>query len=469
MQVLMSKSLAELADDLRTGRLSAVSLVEAATANHHQSNGSCGAYISWDPALALQQARAADAMQTAGNPTSLLHGIPVSVKDLYGIRGYPTFAGTPKRLPDEWETEGPIVECLRSQQAVLMGKTHTVEFAFGGLGLNPHWEMPRNPWATTQPRVPGGSSSGAGVSLCAGSALLALGTDTAGSVRIPASMTGNVGLKTSKGRWSTDGIVPLSPSLDTVGLLTRTVEDAAYVFYALDPDENSTPVAPRAIDVDLAGLRLGICDGLLWDDCSPGIAETVTAAIEELVNCGVNVKSFDIPEFDQVYPVFKQGGLAAPELHAFLKNELPDWMPLLDKKIAQRMEDAAGLPPQEYLARVELFKRLSTQTTEKLRAIDILISPTVPVTPPIFEEVNDLQRYRQANLLSLRNTCMANYLGLCAISMPVGLDQAGMPVGMQLMAGLDQDRSLLAIALAFERALGTMRERIGLPAGLVGA
>jgi len=200
MSDIMQSSLAELGAALRDRKTTAKALAEAAAANHDANAESLGAYKLWAPEAAAAQATAADAAFASGNDLGPLQGIPISAKDLYGVKGWPTFAGTPKAFPPSWQDEGPVIAAIRSQIGVLTGKTHTVEFAFGGIGANPHWGTPRNPWDADNHRAPGGSSSGAGVSLAVGSALLALGTDTAGSVRIPASMTGNAGLKTGVGR-----------------------------------------------------------------------------------------------------------------------------------------------------------------------------------------------------------------------------------------------------------------------------
>ena len=174
-------------------------------------------------------------------------------------------------------------------------------------------------------------------------------------------------------------------------------------------------------------------------------------------------KPLALPEVEQVYPVFKKGGLAAPELYYFLKWELPEWIDLLDEKIAQRMEDAATLSAYEYLDRLRLIEKLSLQINERLNTVDVLVSPTVAITPPTIKEIVVLSTYRQANLLSLRNTSIVNYLGLCALTMPVGFDQAGMPVGLQLIAQNGEDERLLAIASTFEKCLGSGRDRLGKP------
>src|SRR6516164_1459944 len=220
---------------LAEGKLKARELVETAIANHERFGGKLMAYSQWAPAHARQCAAAADAAFAAGSQAGPLQGIPTSIKDLFAVSGFPTYAGSPKRLPPKFERDGPVIATLRRQLATVMGKTHMVEFAFGGTGHNAHYGTPYNPWDEKAHRSPGGSSSGAGVSLCEGSALLAFGSDTAASVRLPAAMTGNAGLKITKDRWSTAGIVPLSFTFDTPGILARSMADAAFSFAALDP------------------------------------------------------------------------------------------------------------------------------------------------------------------------------------------------------------------------------------------
>ena len=257
---LLSRPLIEIAADLRAKRVTAQELVEAAIFRHGRFGERLHAYSRWAPEQARAVAQTADAAFAAGLTIGPLQGLPVSIKDLFAVSGYPCFAGSSCRLPaDPWERDGPLVATLRRQLGVIMGKTHMVEFAFGGTGQNSHWSAPCNPWDATAHRAPGGSSSGAGVSLLEGSALLALGSDTAGSVRIPACMTGNVGLKVTLGRWSTEGVVPLSTTFDTPGLLARSVSDLAYGFMALDP-AGTDPVGfmTRAATRDLTGIRLGV-------------------------------------------------------------------------------------------------------------------------------------------------------------------------------------------------------------------
>ncbi len=218
---LIDRPIRTVAAAVRDGAATFEAVISAAVARHDHFGGALGAYKHWDGDRAVAEARAADALLGAGRDAGAVMGLPISVKDIYGVDGMPTFAGTPKEMPETWRTEGPVVAALRRGLAIPMGKTHTVEFAFGAVGATANWPSPRNPWDATDNRVCGGSSVGAGVSLAEGSAVVALGTDTGGSVRIPASVTGQVGLKTTIGRWSTAGIVPLSSSFDTPGTLTR--------------------------------------------------------------------------------------------------------------------------------------------------------------------------------------------------------------------------------------------------------
>lgn len=428
---------------LRRRELTCVELVEDALSRR---NAAWGAYRSVDDGGSLAQAEAVDRALAAGVDLGPWMGIPVSVKDLFGVSGYPTFAGGPHRLPAAWEQPGPIVRALQRQMAIVVGKTHTVEFAFGGLGTNPHTPTPRNPWDPMQHRVPGGSSSGAGVSLCEGSASLALGTDTAGSVRIPASYTGNLALKTSHGRWSRTGIVPLSPTLDSVGVLTRTVDDLVLAYTTLEDrwsglDHFRIGVPP----VRLEGLRLGRCDALLWDDCSAGVVEAVDDVLAHLERDGVRTHAFEMPEVELAYGLFRQGGPVSAELYHFLSTQLPDSIATLDPNVRQRTETGATLTAVEYLDRLSRLRRWQEAAKTRMAGLDAWVAPTVAITPPTLEEVSG-DGYAPRNLLALRNTSVVNYLGMCAVTLPIGFDAAGMPVGMMLAARHGDDDRLVAIA-----------------------
>jgi aspartyl-tRNA(Asn)/glutamyl-tRNA(Gln) amidotransferase subunit A len=449
-------TMAAAAAALRGGELKAVDLLAAAAEHDRELR----AYVEFDASRARRLAEAADAALAAGIDGGVLHGVPVSVKDIFGLAGWATRAGSPRALPAPWNQDGPLIALMRSRFAVFTGKTHCVEFAFGGIGTNGHWPDPRNPWDPE--RVCGGSSSGAAASLADGSCLLALGTDTAGSVRIPASMTGVVGLKTTAGRWPTGGIVPLSHTLDTAGILTLSAADAWLAFAAID-DPESRQLAPPEVAEDLKGVTIGVPGGELWAGCSPGIAETAQRALGEIEKAGARLVEIDFPEAGEALDLFRGGNLPATELRAFLGAELPDWLDSLEPNTRGRIEAAEAISAVDYLARLRRHAELSRRAAAKLADVDAVASPTVALTPPRFDEVAALADYRAANLEVLRNTAVANYLGLCAITLPAGLDAAGLPVGLQLMAAPMQEELLLRLALVVERRGGTPLQRLGPP------
>jgi len=455
-------SLAAIARALRDGTVRAAALVEACI---EKRDPSLDAYREWQPELARQQAHKADAAFAQAKDLGTLQGIPVSVKDLYAVNQMDIFAGSPTALPLLWQTEGAVIGALRAQHAVFTGKTHTVEFAFGGLGVNTHWGTPRNPWDAQTHRVPGGSSSGAGVSLCEGSALLALGTDTAGSVRIPASMTGNVGLKTSYGRWPINGIFPLSPTLDTAGTLTRDVADAVTAFAAIDPHQRSYgPRLSREVSqCSASDFCIGTGEVALWSDCDEGIAETVQVALTELADAGVRIIETPLPEATAAIELLKVGSVVSAEIDELLSSALVPWRETLDPVVSSRIRDGGSISATEYLQRRRRLRELSSSAAQRFTDCQVMVSPTVAISPPALEEVLAVERYRPNNIAALRNTCPANYLSLCAITIPVGLDARGMPVGMQLMAPHSHEEQLLAIATCIEAILGSGRERLGTP------
>jgi len=390
-----------------------------------------------------------------------LQGIPTSIKDLFAIAGFPTYAGSPKRLPPKFEIECPVVTALRRQLATVMGKTHMVEFAFGGTGENAHYGSPYNPWDATAHRSPGGSSSGAGVSLCEGSALLAFGSDTAASVRLPAAMTGNAGLKITKDRWSAEGIVPLSFTFDTPGILARSMADAAFGFAALDPHLGDSFELLRGVPESVAGIRIGVADSWFWEGCENGIDDVVHCAIDKLARAGAAVKEQPLPEAREAFAVFAEGGVTAIELRAFLDRELPDWLASIDPVNAPALNNAESLSAREYLTRRLRLIDAAKIAAARFDRADVIATPTVMVSPHMLAEETGPEEFWARNRKLVHNLVPVNYLSLCAATLPVGLDRLGMPVGLQLIAKGGDDELLVAIACAAERILGTPREILG--------
>ncbi len=440
---------------LSSGRLTSEDLIHYAIAQHDSKGASLNAYQSWFPNKALAMARRSDQLLSGGMPYRALQGIPISVKDMYGLADYPIFAGSAQELPVKWRRNGPLVNNLAAQNLVFIGKTHTVEFAYGGLGVNNHWGTPRNPWDSINHRVPGGSSSGAGISLWEGSAWIALGTDTSGSVRIPASYTGNVGLKTSRGLWSTDGIVPLSPTLDTAGILTRTVGDAQFAYSAIAYLEDYAFVSARITEQEKfdqhLNFRIGIDDGILWNESNSVITDVCLRALRALEKDNCQLISFTFPEAEQAIELRNVGSPVSVELTEFLQSELPGRIDHLDPVIRERIKISGDLSATDYLRGRRQISEAQVQVTEHFHAFHAIASPTVPISPPILSEISTPEEYMRQNLRALQNTTVASFLNLCAITIPVGLDALGMPVGLQFMSQAGNESILLALGLRLEK------------------
>jgi aspartyl-tRNA(Asn)/glutamyl-tRNA(Gln) amidotransferase subunit A len=459
----LSLPMAEIAGLLGDGKLKARALVEEAIANHELFGSKLMAYSQWAPEHARKCADAADAAFAIGSRAGSLQGIPTSIKDLFAVAGFPTYAGSPKRLPPKFEIEGPVVANLRRQLATVMGKTHMVEFAFGGTGQNAHYGSPWNPWNASAHRSPGGSSSGAGVSLCEGSALLAFGSDTAASVRLPAAMTGNAGLKLTKDRWSSEGIVPLSFTFDTPGILARSMADAGFSFAALDPHLGDGFAFLRRVPTGVDGIRIGIADSWFWDGCENGIADIARSAIDALARAGAVVKEQSLPEASDAFAVFVEGGFSAIELRTFLDRELPDWLATIDPVNAPALKNAENLRAREYLTRRLRLLEAAKSAATRFDNVDVIATPTVMFTPHVLTEETGPDKFWARNRNTVHNLVPANYLTLCAATLPVGLDRLGMPVGLQLIGKGGDDERLVSIACAAERVLGTPREILGTP------
>jgi Asp-tRNAAsn/Glu-tRNAGln amidotransferase A subunit and related amidases len=456
---LWPASLQQTALLIREGKL--LEIIDRAMAAHEAFGASLNAYKTWDGARMWQHAEALQCLISGGVDLGPLMGIPISVKDLYGVPGLPVYAGTSQSLPDNWSQPGPVVAGLLSQMAMVTGKTHTVEFAFGGLGVNNHWGTPKNPWARpNDPRVPGGSSSGAGVSLLEGSAMLALGTDTAGSVRIPASFTGMVGLKTTFSRWSNQGIVPLSTSLDTPGVLARSVGDVAFAFSVIDGQ--GCTIRSRG----LTGLRIGVPRNFFLDDADESIAALYNERLEVFERAGAFLVDLEVPGCSEVFEIFKQGGLAAAELRSFLDRHFPEKISSLDPVVKLRVESAHEQSAIEYLRRREELASRGVIASALFDTCDVIATPTVAISPPKLIEIEDAAAYAQLNMKVLRNTVIANLFSQCALTLPIGLDGNGMPVGMQLTAAPFAEEALLAAGMAVENKIGRSFDLIGTPADL---
>ena len=465
MNEMLSRSIADIASALRRGEFSATELITAALDRHSLFGERLRAYKLFDAEKALESARAADQVLGNDDDAPPLTGIPISVKDLYGVDGLPTFAGTSRQLPEKWSRDAWLVARLCEAGAITVGKTHMVEMAFGAVGINPNWDTPRNPWDDKVHRIPGGSSSGAGVSLWEGSALIALGSDTGGSIRIPAALTGTVGQRTTRGRWPTEGVVPLSHTFDTVGALTRNVEDYVYFFGCVDPQWGAPQdLLERLAATELKSVRMALPQCGIWDDCEVDIVDRLNSVTSDLSGHIRNLVEIDGSLLDDAFELsLGRRAIASTECRAFLESELPEWLDILHPIVRTRIKQGLRPDDPEYRAALADHRRMANEAHKLFDDADILLLPGNIISPPPVAELADLDRYGEANAAILRPTYPISVLGLTAISIPVGIDGNGMPIGLQLVAPGGQDEALLAVALAVEREFGAATQSLGRP------
>jgi aspartyl-tRNA(Asn)/glutamyl-tRNA(Gln) amidotransferase subunit A len=449
-------NLLDLYRSIRDRSLSPIDIAEKVIENYSNTKSSLNAYREFDPDKILNRAKAVNKKINKSIDCGKLMGIPISIKDLYGVNGYKTYAGTPSALPIKWEAEGPVVKSTQKQCALITGKTHTVEFAFGGLGINPHWGTPINPWDSKNHRVPGGSSAGAGVSLETGTAMIALGSDTAGSVRIPASITGNDGLKTTVGRWSTYGIVPLSTSLDTAGILTNTVEDLFFSFLEINKHSKiKSKININEINNYINNsYKYGLVDWF-FEECDPYINKEILKVFDKISSRNQNkITAIQSSEIKESHALFLKGGLAASEFGSFINNEMIEFKKTLDPNVAYRIKDISSFPAIEYIKRVKELEVLSNKIHLLFNEIDFLLSPTIIISAPKVADLVEVGAYSKANSAFLRNTSPINLLGLCAVTIPVALDNNQIPIGLQIIGAKNKEEEVMIAARSIENIIG---------------
>ena len=442
---LRDTSLARLAQRVRAGDLRAADLVEVYLARIAALEPKLQAFEHVDAAAARRDAAEIDRRRAAGAPLGPLAGLPVAVKDLFVVDGMPTTGGSALDLSAMLPVrEGPFVAALRAAGAVILGKTRTVEFAFGATGINHIRGTPWNPADMSVHRIPGGSSSGSAVAVAGGLAAFAIGSDTGGSVRIPAALCGTFGLKTSRGLWPTDGVLPLAPTFDTVGLLTRSAADADFLFAALQgPGSTVRPPAPSE-------LRLVLPTG--YDSPSePAVAAAFAAAVEALSAAGVALGEVAMAEATEragIFPVV----LAAELMERFGRARFDAERARIDPLVATRMERALSTAPSEYRAAVQRTRDLAAIMEDRLSGFDGWIAPTTAILAPEVSAFEDLDRALDLTLGITCNTQPANLFDQCAVTVPLPVD--GLPVGFQIAAPAGRDARLLAIARTLEQVLG---------------
>jgi aspartyl-tRNA(Asn)/glutamyl-tRNA(Gln) amidotransferase subunit A len=390
-------------------------------------------------------ADAADARARVGVSLGPLDGAIVSIKDLFDVAGEPTRAGS-KILADEAKpaaSDAAIVRRLRAGGAIIVAKTNMTEFAFTGIGANPHYGTPGNPRDRT--RVPGGSSAGAPVAVADGMCEISIGTDTGGSVRIPASLCGLVGFKPSRQRIPTDGAFPLSYSLDSVGPIARSVADCAKADAVMAGEKFSPPELAA-----LPGLRFGIAEGLPLDRLDDGVTAGFNAAIKRLDGAGVRVSREALSLFDGMSAVNAKGGISPPEACAIHRDRLQRRAKDVDPNVLVRIERGCAVSAADYVDMVRERDRLVRAMDVRLVGRDVLLMPTTSIVAPTIAEVADEKVFAARNAALLRNTAIINFFDLCAVTLPLPVAPA-LPVGLMLIARNGDDHRLLSIAAAVEK------------------
>ena len=444
------RPIAEIAEDLASATTTSLALTEAALARIEDGGGEGPrTFIRMFRDSALAAAEASNRLRAANVVPSPLAGIPVSIKDLCDVAGLTTHAGSVvRRNAAPAKRDATVVARLRAAGAVIVGTTNMTEFAVGGLGLNPHYGNCRNPYDRETGRVPGGSSSGAAISVTDGMAAAGLGTDTAGSVRIPAALCGLAGFKPTVGRVPTDGVFPLSTTLDSVGPLAPSVACCALVDAVFAGED---PVVPEPIP--LRGLRFGIPDTLVTDDLEAPVAKAFESALRRLSAAGVEFDDAPLPELGELAAVGRVRFPSMVEGYAIHRERLAHSRDRMDPRITDRLLAGGEMSGADYYDVLRFRESLMERAARITSRYDAIVMPTVPVVaPPIAQFLAGDAALRDPHIVVIRNASIANLLGRCALTVPCH-EPGEAPVGFMLMGEAMADRRLLGTGISVESVL----------------
>ena len=455
---LENESIAGLATRVARKEISPVDLVRAALGRIERYDGKTKAFITVCAEQALEAARSAEAEIAAGRYRGPLHGIPISLKDLISTQGIRTTAGS--KILANWipQADATIVKKFKDAGAIILGKTNLHEFAYGPTGVNPHYGTAQNPWDPN--RIPGGSSSGSGASvahaLCPGS----IGTDSGGSIRIPASLMGIVGLKPTYGLVSLKGIVPLAWSLDHAGPMTRTVADAALMLQAIagyDPRDSAShnranPDYSQAIEGDVKGVRIGLVKEYLDSPMEEGIKEGTMTFVGRMEGLGVKVEEVSLPQlrYASVVSFLIMASESMAYHRRFMKTRAADY----GEDIRTRLGLGQFVLATQYIQAQRVRRFLYRHIQDALGRIDLLLTPTLPITAPRISEREITMGGKSIDVRPVltRFTRAFNVTGHPAISLPCGLSPSGLPIGVQLIGRPFGEEALLRLGHAYEQA-----------------
>ena len=441
------KTIRVLAAELAAGKTTSVQLVTEALQRieAHRAEGGA-AYVRVDAEKALAAAQASDAARAAGQVPSLLAGLPVSIKDLFDVQGEITTAGSVAlaSMPPATQDAAAVAR-LRDAGAILLGRTNMSEFAFSGLGLNPHYGSPRNPRDPQDaPRVSGGSTSGGAVSVAADMAVMALGTDTGGSIRIPSAFCGLTGFKPTARRVSMKGAVPLSRTLDSAGPLARSVDCCVIADATLSGEALQTTALP------LAGLRFAVTDDFVMGGIDATVAAAYEAALARLQEAGVLIERIAFPELHELPAINAGGGFAAAESWAWHRQLIARAEEQYDSRVATRIRRGAQQTAADYLDLLDARQRLIAQAHSRLSGFDAWLMPTVPIVAPLLRTVQESsEAFFANNGLVLRNPSVINFIDGCALNLPYPAESSS-SVGISLCGLGGDDARILAIGRSVE-------------------
>jgi aspartyl-tRNA(Asn)/glutamyl-tRNA(Gln) amidotransferase subunit A len=442
------KNIAQLSVLIQSGHLDPCALAEE-TLDAIGKEDDQAIFVGLTAARAMTEAEEASRRIREGRSLGVLDGIPVAWKDLFDLEGMATTAGSTVLAGDAPASrDADVVTALKRAGMVCVGRTNMSEFAFSGLGINPHYGTPRNPVSKDGHRLPGGSSSGAGVAVAAGLVPVAIGTDTGGSVRIPAAFNGVVGYKASRGRYSMRGVYPLAKSLDSLGPLTRTVQDAVWVDAAM-----RGRAAADLARKPLAGLSLVVPETVFFDGIEEGVAAAFEQAVERLSRAGASVRRQAFPIFSQLFDLIREkGALVTAEAFALHKARLEGAdAARMDPRVVARTRLGANITMSDYIGIMEARERMMAAFSEMIGEDELLVSPTLPhVAARVTPLLDDDDAFFAMNAKTLRNTQIGNFFDLCGVSIPCGTGEAGMPVGLLLSGLHGADEHVLGVAMAAE-------------------
>ncbi|WP_337268459.1 amidase [Oryzifoliimicrobium ureilyticus] len=448
---IRGRSIASLAVLLQSGALDAVQLAEETFAVIRE-HGDSAIFTRLTEERAMREAQAASQRLKAGRSRGLLDGIPIGWKDLFDMEGEVTTAGSVVLATEQpAPRDANVVAALAAAGMVSVGRLNMSEFAFSGLGINPHYGTPKNPVSTDTHRVPGGSSSGSGVAVAAGLLPVAIGTDTGGSIRIPAAFNGVVGYKASRGRYKMDGVFPLATSLDSLGPLCRTVQDAIWVDAAM-----RGLTMPSVETVGLQDLRFVIPETVFFDDAEPEVVAAFEAAVTLLSKAGASIRRQAFPQFTALFRLMaERGALVTAEAYAFHEGRLKgEAAARMDHRVVARARLGEKISMPDYVAICAARRRMIGEVEQAIQPGELLLSPTLPhVAPPVAPLLGDDEAFVATNAKTLRNTLIGNFFDWCGVSLPNGTGTADMPVGILISGLRHQDEAVLSAALAIESRL----------------